>query len=236
MVDDALISGIDISYTYPDGTKGFNRLTVHVKKGEKVALIGPNGCGKSTLMMVLAGLLKPETGRVLIEGRDMHSNIDSIRRRIGFVFQDPDVFLFNPSVEDELRYSLVQLEMDVSEMDMLVNEFSKVFNLENILHKPPFRLSGGEKKRVEVASVLIYNPDIIFLDEPTSNVDGKTRRKIIETLETYNGTLILSTHELEIAEKIADRIILMDQEKRMVLDGGLETLENRSFLEEIGVI
>jgi len=236
MVDDALISGLNISYTYPDGTKGFETLTVYIKEGEKVALIGPNGCGKSTLMMVLAGLLKPETGKVLVDGVEISKNIENIRRRIGFVFQDPDIFLFNPSVEDELRYSLSQLDKDDEEIETLVREYSKLFELDKILQKPPFRLSGGEKKRVEIASVLIYKPDILFLDEPTSNVDGKTKRKIVEIFDSYDGTLIFSTHELDIAEKLADRILIMDQNKRLVTEGDSNILEDRSFLEEIGVI
>ncbi len=236
MVDDALISGVDISYTYPDGTRGFDRLTVHVGRGEKVALIGPNGCGKSTLMMVLAGLLRPDTGKVLIDGRDVYQNAEEMRKRIGFVFQDPDIFLFNASVEDELRYSLNQLDMSAEKMDDLITHFSEIFELKSILDKPPFRLSGGEKKRVEIASVLIYDPDILFLDEPTANVDGKTRRKILEILDSYRGTLVLSTHEIDIAEKVSDRVVIMNQEKRIIYSGDKEIIREKSFLEEIGVI
>ncbi len=236
MVDDALISGIKISYIYPDGTLGFDTLSVSIKRGERVALIGPNGCGKSTLMMVLAGLLRPRTGKVLIDGVDISENMDRVRRRMGFVFQDPDVFLFNPSVEDELIYSLNQLDMDEKRISELLTQYSKMFELEEVLNKPPFRLSGGEKKRVELASVLIYSPEILFLDEPTTNVDGKTRRKIIDILKSYSGTLIFSTHELDVAERIADRILLMSGEKKVIMDGGVELLKNRLLLEEIGVI
>ncbi len=236
MVDDALISGIEISYVYPDGTLGFDTLSVKIRRGERVALIGPNGCGKSTLMMVLAGLLKPKTGKVLIEGEEISKNIDTVRRRMGFVFQDPDIFLFNPSVEDELRYSLDQLDIDDDRASELLDQYSRIFELEKIMSKPPFRLSGGEKKRVELASVLIYSPEILFLDEPTANVDGKTRRKILEILNSYPGTLIFSTHELDVAEKIADRVLLMSVEKRIILDGGVDLLRERSLLEEVGVI
>lgn len=236
MVGDALIVGEDISYVYPDGTLGFNRLSIEIRRGEKVALLGPNGCGKSTLMLVLSGLLRPTTGRVLISGRDVGDVIESIRRRIGFVFQDPDVFLFNPSVEDELRYALLQLRMDESEIARRVEGAAEEFGLESILKKPPFRLSGGEKKRVEIASVLIYDPEILFLDEPTANVDGKTRRKIISILRDYSGTMVFSTHEIELVEQLADRVIVMSLEKRIVYDGGREVLEDRSFLEEVGVI
>ncbi|WP_456478080.1 energy-coupling factor ABC transporter ATP-binding protein [Geoglobus ahangari] len=236
MVGDALISGKDISYTYPDGTLGFSTLSLEISRGEKVALLGPNGCGKSTLMLVLSGLLKPTTGTVLIDGQRVEDVIDTIRRRVGFVFQDPDIFLFNPTVEDELKYALLQLGYSQREIEERVSRYAREFGLESVLKKPPFRLSGGEKKRVEIASVLIYEPEILFLDEPTANVDGKTRRKVIEILREYEGTMVLSTHEMDIAEKLADRVVVMSLEKKIVYDGGKEVLEDRSFLEEVGVL
>ena len=236
MVGDALIVGEGISYTYPDGTLGFSRLDIEIDRGERVALLGPNGSGKSTLMLVLSALLTPTTGRVLIDSRDVREEIETIRRRIGFVFLFLDVFLFNPSVEDELRYSLLQLGMDESEISRRVERVSREFGLAGILNKPPFRLSGGEKKRVEIASVLVYEPEILFLDEPTANVDGKTRRKILEILSDYPGTMVFSTHEIELAEQLAERVVVMSLEKRIVYDGGREVLEDWSLLEEVGVI
>ena len=236
MVGDAVIVGEDISYIYPDGTLGFSRLSIEIGRGEKLALLGPNGSGKSTLMHVLSGLLKPTTGKVYIDGVEIGKIVDTIRRRIGFVFQDPDIFLFNPSVEDELKYSLLQLGIDRNEIARRVEEVAGEFGLEKVLSKPPFRLSGGEKKRVEIASVLIYRPEILFLDEPTANVDGKTRRKIVSILRDYPGTMVLSTHEIDIVEKLAERVVVMGLDKRIVYDGGLEVLDDTSFLEEVGVI
>ncbi|MBE8539165.1 ATP-binding cassette domain-containing protein [Geoglobus acetivorans] len=236
MVADAVIDARDISYTYPDGTLGFNRLSLAVKRGERVAVLGPNGCGKSTLLMVLSGLLKPDTGKVLLEGRNIFEEIETLRRKIGFVFQDPDIFLFNPSVSDELSYSLYQLELDDDEIRKRIDEFAKIFDLERIMEKPPFRLSGGEKKRVEIASVLIYRPEILFLDEPTANVDGKTRRKMIEILKNYDGTMVFSTHEIDLVERLAERVVIMDLGKRIVYDGTRDVLGDSAFLEEIGIL
>ncbi|AIY89679.1 energy-coupling factor ABC transporter ATP-binding protein [Geoglobus acetivorans] len=236
MVADAVIEARDVSYTYPDGTLGFNRLSLTIKRGERVAVLGPNGCGKSTLLMVLSGLLKPDTGKVLFEGRDIFEEMETLRRKIGFVFQDPDIFLFNPSVSDELSYALYQLELDEDEIRKRIDEFAGIFDLEKIMEKPPFRLSGGEKKRVEIASVLIYRPEILFLDEPTANVDGKTRRKMIEILKNYEGTMIFSTHEIDLVERLAERVVIMDLGKKIVYDGTRDILGDSVFLEEIGIL
>jgi len=233
---DSLIIGEDISYVYPDNTLGFSTTTIKIERGERIALLGPNGSGKSTLMLVLSGLLKPTTGKVLFNGRDISEILDDVRSRIGFVFQDPDVFLFNPTVRDELSYSLRQLNLSMNEIEKRVDEYASVFELKNMLEKPPFRLSGGEKKRVEIASVLIYNPEILFLDEPTSNVDGKTKRTIVKILKGFDGTLIVSTHDLSLADEIAERVVVMGLEKRVVYDGKKSILADSEFLEEVGII
>lgn len=233
---DYLIEGRGVSYIYPDGTTGFRELSIGIEKNERVAVLGPNGCGKSTLLMTLSGLLKPSSGVVLFEGKNIFENIETIRRRIGFVFQDPEIFLFNPTVRDELSYALLQLDTGIDEINERVREMARRFELEKILEKPPFRLSGGEKKRVEIASVLIYKPEVLFLDEPSANVDGKTKRKMIEELENYEGTLIFSTHEIDFAEKLAERVVVMSLEKEIVYDGSLDILDDEKFLEEVGII
>ena len=231
-----MIFGENISYVYPDRTLGFSKTNIKIEKGERVALLGPNGSGKSTLMLVLSGLLKPTTGKVLFNGRNMSEIIDDVRSRIGFVFQDPDVFLFNPTVRDELSYTLRQSDLSMDEVEKRVEEYAGIFKLKNILEKPPFRLSGGEKKRVEIASVLIYNPEILFLDEPTSNVDGKTKRTIVKILEEFDGTLVVSTHDLGFADDIAERVVVMNLEKRVVYDGEKSILADTEFLEKVGII
>lgn len=235
MVHTPLISARDLSYVYPDRSLGVRDVSIDIFAGERIGIIGPNGSGKSTLIFLLSGLLKPTRGEVRIFGMiPDKKNIESIRRKIGVVFQNPDDFLFNPTVKDELLYVPRQLEMTEKEMQELLLEYSKTFNLVDVLQKPPFRLSGGEKKKVEIASVLIYRPEVIFLDEPTANVDGKTRRIVAEMMKKYDGTIVITSHELEIIRELCNRIVLMSKGK-IVADTRIENLNER-MLEEIGVI
>ena len=223
MVDDTVIEAENISYTYPDGTLGFREVTLRVKSGEKLAIIGANGSGKSTLLLVLSGLLKPTSGRVRIFGIDPEENLEEIRKNVGFLFQDPDIFLFNSTVFDELRYVPAQLEWSSEKIKSEVEKIAREFGIEGILKKPPFRLSGGEKKRVALASILIYSPKILFLDEPFANVDARTKRKIVRTLEGYEGTVVFTSHDLDVVENLADRIVVMSLEKRIIAE--IESLE-----------
>ena len=231
------IEAENISYIYPDGTTGFRDVSLRIGEGERVAIIGANGSGKSTLLMVLSGLLKPKTGSIRIYGIEPNKkNVERIRRMVGVVFQDPDDFLFNPTVRDELMYVPLQLDWSAEEVERAVREYSEIFNLHEILHKPPFRLSGGEKKKVEIASVLIARPRILFLDEPTANVDGKTRRKIMELLKGFDGTLVLTSHELDVARRLCDRAVVMGMDRRMVAEGDIGLLDDRALLEDTGVL
>lgn len=222
----------DVSYRYPDGSLGVERVNVSIKKGERIAIVGENGSGKTTLILLLSGLLKPSEGEISILGFKPRQ-VEEIRRRVGVVFQNPDDFLFNPTVKDELLYVPRQLDLSEEEMERIVRETSRFFNLEEVLHKPPFRLSGGEKKKVAIASVLVYRPELVFFDEPTANVDGRTRKLIKEVIKNYDGTVVVATHEIELAV-ICDRTIVM-KKGRIILDSPTDSIDE-SFLESAGVI
>jgi len=222
----------NVSYRYPDGSPGVEDVSIEIKKGEKVAVIGENGSGKTTLIFLLSGLLKPSKGEVRILGFTSRE-IEEIRKRVGVVFQNPDDFLFNPSVRDELLYVPRQLGLSREEMEELLKKFSDLFGLGEILSKPPFRLSGGEKKKVAIASVLIYKPEIVFLDEPTANVDMKTRKLIGEIIRSYDGTIVVATHEIEIAE-LCNRAIVM-KKGRIIFDSEPRSI-GRDVLEIAGII
>jgi cobalt/nickel transport system ATP-binding protein len=231
------IEAENISYIYPDGTTGFRDVSLKIGEGERVAIIGANGSGKSSLLMVLSGLLKPKTGYVRIYGIEPNKkNVETIRRMVGVVFQDPDDFLFNPTVRDELMYAPLQLSWSTEEIEKAVKEYSEIFNLHEILHKPPFRLSGGEKKKVEIASVMIAKPKILFLDEPTANIDGKAKRKIMELLNDFNGTLVLTSHELEVARKLCGKAIVMSMDRKIMAEGDIGLLDDEGLLEDAGVL
>ncbi|WP_330999827.1 energy-coupling factor ABC transporter ATP-binding protein [Archaeoglobus neptunius] len=232
-----MIEAENVSYDYPDGSVGVRDVSIEISEGERIGLIGANGSGKSTLILLLAGLVRPKEGRIRIFGKTPDKkNIEEIRRRVGVVFQNPDDFLFNPSVRDELLYVPRQLEWSDEEMERAVNRFAGIFGITHVLEKPPFRLSGGEKKKVEIASVLIYSPEVLFLDEPTAYVDGKTKRQIMKILESYKGTLVIATHELDVAARLVDRFVLLNLEHRVEAAGGKEVLEDTELLERAGVI
>jgi cobalt/nickel transport system ATP-binding protein len=235
VVHSPLISARNVSYAYPDGSLALREVSIEIYRNDRVGIIGPNGSGKSTLIFLLSGLLRPMKGDVRIFGMvPDKKNVESIRRRIGVVFQNPDDFLFNPTVKDELLYVPKQLEMDEEQMLRLLSEYAKKFDLEEILQKPPFRLSGGEKKKVEIASVLVYSPEVIFLDEPTANVDGKTKRTVAEMMRNYSGTVVIASHEMEVIRELCSRVVLMSKGK-IVEETTVESLSDEK-LEEIGVI
>ncbi|WP_236609680.1 energy-coupling factor ABC transporter ATP-binding protein [Archaeoglobus sulfaticallidus] len=234
---EVVVSAENVSYEYPDGTLAVKDFSAEIRDGERIVLLGPNGCGKSTLIMLLSGLVKPKTGKIRIFGVEPNrNNAEFLRRNIGVVFQNPDDFLFNPTVLEELLYTPSQLNIPYDEAVELARTHARKFGIDYLLEKPPFRLSGGEKKKVSIVCALMLDPKILFLDEPTANVDGKTRRKIVEILQKRNSTLIVATHELDIVPKIADRIILIGMDKKVKADGSLEILEDHGLLESAGVI
>jgi len=230
------VEAVNVSYVYPDGTVGVKNINLRIAEGERVAIIGANGSGKTTLITLLSGLIKPTEGVVRILGVEVDGNLEYIRRNVGVVFQNPDDFLFNPTVRDELLYTPAQLDMPYNEALKLAEEFARLFEIEKILDKPPFRLSGGEKKRVELACVMMLKPKILFLDEPTANVDGKTKRKIVDFAKDYNGTLIVATHDLDLIPKLAEKIVVLNTDKEIEVVGGLEILDNKHLLERCGII
>ncbi|MDK2781128.1 MAG: cobalt/nickel transport system ATP-binding protein [Archaeoglobi archaeon] len=227
----------NVSYRYPDGTVGVRDVSIEIEIGERVGIVGANGSGKSTLLFLLAGLLTPERGEIEILGMKVEKkNFEKIRRNVGIAFQNPDDFLFNPSVRDELLYVPLQLGWEEKRIEEAIRKYSELFSINNILHRPPFRLSGGEKKKVEIASILIYEPEILLLDEPTANVDGKSKRVILRLLEDFNGTLVIASHEIEIIKRLCNRVILLNPNHSIEADGGIELLENAELMERIGVL
>ena len=227
----------NVTYYYPDGSLGVKDVTIRIRRGERVALIGCNGCGKSTLLLLMAGLIKPKFGIVKIFGKDIKDwDKGELRKTVGILFQNPDDFLFNPTVKEELLYTPAQLDIPFEEALNMVKHYAKMFNLEEILNKPPFRLSGGEKKKVALACVIMLNPQILLLDEPTTNIDGKTRKKILKFIEEFEGTLVLATHELDIATRIVDRVIILSMNKTILADGDVSLLKDKDLLERASII
>jgi cobalt/nickel transport system ATP-binding protein len=217
-----------------------------VNPGESVALLGANGCGKSTLLRILAGLSFPSAGRVAFCGQPLTAErladtsfSTQFRRRVGLLFQNSEVQLFNATVFDELAFGPLQLEWPRDRIRKTVSDLLEVMGIAHLKDRAPHRLSGGEKKRVALASVLILDPDILLLDEPTAALDPASQSQIFELLISWRNsdrTVILATHDLDNLEDIAGRCAVFDR-GRIVAEGApLDILHDVALLERIQLV
>ena len=187
----------DLYYTYPDNNKALNGVNFTVNAGEKVALVGANGSGKSTLLLHLAGAIKPQHGIITTA-------------KTGLIFQDADDQILMPSVIEDVAFSLVANGMKVSQAHERALNMLESLGIAHLAERVPHKLSGGEKRMVSLAGVLITNPDILLLDEPTANLDPKSRRRVINFLRESDKTIILATHDLDMALDICTRALIMN--------------------------
>lgn len=203
------IQAIDLSCRYLDGTVALRGIGLEIRQGESFALIGPNGAGKSTLLMCLAGLLEA-TGKVLINGRVLApQNARELRKGIGLVFQDPDDQLFMPTLEEDVAFGPLNLNLDKEEISRRVRSALDQVHLWDNRQKPPHHLSYGEKRRAALATVLAMQPQILLLDEPTSNLDPATRRELMEYLKSLDVTRVIATHDLDLAAALSERCAVL---------------------------
>jgi cobalt/nickel transport system ATP-binding protein len=235
----------DVHYSYRD-IPALQGLSLCIPAGERIALLGANGSGKSTLLRLLDALYFPDRGRVLAFGKVLselrlreEAVAHAFRRRVGLVFQDPDVQLFNPTVFDELAFGPLQLGWDAEEILRRVEATLAEFSIEALAHRSPHRLSGGEKRRVALASVLITQPQVLLLDEPTADLDPPSQSRVVRFLSSCRGTgrtLITATHDLGIVAEIADSCIVL-QSGRLVAEGTpAEILGNETLLRSSGLL
>jgi cobalt/nickel transport system ATP-binding protein len=226
-----LVEVKNLEYTYPDGTGALQGVSFLLTHGEAVAVIGANGAGKSTLLLHLNGCLMPEKGEVRIGGLPLNKNtLTQVRRTVGMVFQDPDDQLFMPLVYDDVAFGPLNLGLPPAEVDRLVLDSLATVGASHLKDRPPYRLSGGEKRAVAIAAVLAMSPDILVMDEPTAALDPKTRRQLIELLKTFKHTRIIATHDLDLVLDLCTRVIVF-KEGRVVADGpALDILENEELL------
>ncbi len=211
-----LIELASVNFIYPDGTRALTDINISIKAGEKVAVLGANGAGKSTLFQLFNGLLQSTRGTVSVKGRVVEkAYLKEVRRMIGMVFQDPDDQLFSSTVQQEIAYGLINLGLEGGRMEQAASWALQVAGLAGYENKSPFNLSGGEKKRLALASVLAMQPEVLVLDEPTSSLDPVGAAKIIELLNGINGelgiTLVFATHDVDVVPLMADRVYVMDK-------------------------
>lgn len=227
-----LIEVKNLSYTYPDGTNALRDISFPVKKGESIAIVGPNGAGKSTLLLHLNGCLYPGSGKVVINGIEVNPDtVMRIRRIVGLVFQNPDDQLFMPVVSDDVAFGPLNMGLEEEEVYRRVDEALLRVNALHLKERPPHRLSAGEKRAVSIATVLSMEPEILVLDEPTSSLDPKSRRGLIELLKSIDCTMIVATHDLDFVLDVCRRTIMLHH-GRVVADGmTVELFQDTKLLE-----
>jgi cobalt/nickel transport system ATP-binding protein len=205
-----LIEARDVAFAYPDGTAGLRGIDLTVGGDERVAVLGANGSGKSTLQLVLGGLEQPDSGSVTYFGHE--HDPEAVRDRLGVVLQDPADYLFNATVREDIEYGPAQLDVPQSVARERVERLAGRLDLGDLLEKPPFRLSAGEQERAALAAALAVDPDVLLLDEPTSNLDASWRERVLDLLRerAERGlSLVVFTPDAGLAGRIADRVVVL---------------------------
>jgi cobalt/nickel transport system ATP-binding protein len=218
----------DAMFAYPFEEPVLKDLNLNILEGDRVSILGVNGCGKSTLLKIFSGILFPQQGTFKAFGEDMNEKAflsdrfaKTYHRRVGFVFQDADVQLFCSTVEEEIAFGPLQFGLEEADVRQRIDDILKLLDIMHLKKKTPFKLSGGEKKKVALASVLVMNPDVLILDEPTNGLDPKTQRWFVQFLGILNNsgkTIITSTHNLELVQEISDRAIVFDEYHKIAAD------------------
>ncbi|MBE0501146.1 MAG: ABC transporter ATP-binding protein, partial [Desulfuromonadales bacterium] len=220
-----------LCFRYPDGTPALNGLSFRIEHGESVAIVGANGAGKSTLLLHLNGYLTPEQGTVRIGDYPLTpETVQDIRRTVGMVFQDPDDQLFMPTVYDDVAFGPLNLGFPPDEVDRKVTEALTLMDVLHLKERPPYHLSGGEKRAVAIATVLSMSPDILVMDEPTTGLDPHGRRLLIKKLNSFKHTKIIATHDLDLVVDLCERTIVI-HDGQVTADGPtLEIFKDESLL------
>ena len=237
----------NVSFGYSPSQQVISDVSFSVREGERVALLGANGSGKSSLLKILNGLIFPTSGSIQCFGEEltetglkMDKTNFQFRRRVGFVFQNSDAQLFNTTVREEIIYGPLQLHLSAGDIEQRLNDIVGMLGITHLLDRSPFRLSGGEKKKVAIASVLITNPNVVLLDEPTNGLDPRSQMwmtDILNTLNTAGKTIIIATHDLDMVRRIADRVIVMGEDHKVAAIGQTDQiLQNRELLIAVNLI
>lgn len=228
----------NVNYLYLNKIPALNDINLSIEEGEQVAILGANGSGKSTLLKLLDGLIFPSSGVVKAFGKILTENIldgeggdfpQFFRKKVGLIFQNSEAQLFCPTVMDEIKFGPLQLDIPEKEINQRMHDVMEMLKIENLKDRAPYTLSGGEKKKVAIASVLSINPDVLLLDEPTNGLDPRTQRWLVELLielRKSGKTIIIATHDLGIVEEVSERAVVFSEDHRIVANG-----ETRAILK-----
>lgn len=237
----------NLSYVYGTGTPfektAVNNVSLSIEKGEFIGIMGHTGSGKSTLVQMLNGLMKPTSGQVLLDGEDIWANpkdIRKIRFKVGMVFQYPEYQLFEETVAKDIAFGPTNMGKSGAELEKAVNDAARFTGLkDDLLEKSPFDLSGGEKRRAAIAGVIAMNPEVLVLDEPTAGLDPMGRDVLLSQIVQYHkerkNTVILVSHSMEDIARVADKIIVMNKSNLVMFDKTKEVFSKGRELEKIGL-
>ncbi|TRZ95593.1 ABC transporter ATP-binding protein [bacterium] len=246
-MDNVIFELKDVHFSYLGKFPALCDIDITIRQGEKIAIIGANGCGKSTLLHMLDGLIFPDRGIIKSFGKELKEDdfndedfsVD-FRKKVGLVFQSPDVQLFCPTVKEDVIFGPLQLGIEKKEIEKRLEGVLSILEIKDLLDRSPHQLSVGEKRKVAIASTLMINPDVLILDEPTAGLDPLTARHIIDLLIQANEsgkTIITSTHDLHIVEEISDTVYVFSQEKKIVKFGNpAEILKDEQMLRDHNLI
>ncbi|MGA0112942.1 MAG: energy-coupling factor ABC transporter ATP-binding protein [Candidatus Nanopelagicaceae bacterium] len=223
----------ELAYAYPDGHQALFGVNLDLRRGEKVALLGPNGAGKTTLVMHLNGIIPTMQGTVSVAGQvvaaDNKAQLNEIRHKVGIVFQDPDDQLFMPTVGEDVAFGPYNAGLRGTELEIAVKTALELVGMYEFLDRPPHHLSFGQRRRVAVATVLAMKPEILVMDEPSSNLDPASRRELADIVRSLDVTLLMVTHDLPFAYELCERSVILSGGV-IVADGSTESILKDSDL------
>ena len=235
-----MIEAIDVCYSYPSKVEALKGVSLKVKDGEFVAIMGQNGAGKSTFVKHFNGLLKPSSGVVKVDGVETtKSSVAALARNVGFVFQNPDHQLFSETVEEEIAFALKNFGFEQSVIEQRIDWALNLLSLTQYRKTSPFLLSGGERKRVALASVLAWDPKTLILDEPTIGQDHEQKEKLrqfIMQMQTQGKTVVTVTHDVEFVAECNPRVVVMKEGKILADGEGKEILTDPALLETSSIV
>lgn len=242
-----MIQIMDVNFSYETGIEALKNINLSITSGEAVAFIGPNGSGKSTVMKLLNGLITPDKGKFLFDNievtsKKLNDNEFSkvFHKRIGFIFQNSDTQLFCSSVYDEIAFGPRQMGMEDKEVEKRVEDILEFLDIKKLKHRQPYHLSGGEKKKVAIASVLVLNPEVLVLDEPMNGLDPRTKRFIRDLMINLNKagkTILCSTHDFEYVKDVFKRAVVFSTDHTIIRDDDYnKVILDTDFLYENNII
>ncbi|WP_416669101.1 energy-coupling factor ABC transporter ATP-binding protein [Egbenema bharatensis] len=223
----------NLCFSYPDKPEVLQTVNLQVEAGDRLGIIGHNGCGKTTLFLLLCGVLTPTAGTIQLFGEPVIPG--QFRSEIGLLFQDPDDQLFAASVQDDIAFAPQNMGLSLEEINQRVEQALSLTGMQHLADRPPHHLSGGEKQMVAIAGLLAMRPQVMLYDEPTANLDLRTRRRLIQFLQQSQKTLLIASHDLEFILEVCDRAVLMSEAQVVATGTPQSIMGNAELMQTCGL-